>query len=454
MSKLNKYGLSRTISEDTKRVIRQNSKFGCVICRSAIYTYEHINPVFVEAKEHDPEHMCLLCPNHQRDSTDGVISKQEISKAYNRIRNSKDTEEPIRKGFFDLHGHNLKIEIGPTIFTNFVSIINVDGNNFLSFKKDPDNNSRFIINGRFLDNKGKELFRIESNEWIGNSQLWDINIVGTALTIRRKKGEILFSVKKNISLNKLQITHLNMWAKPFHIMTEKKQLLVGQYDLKNNKHVYYGINGTFEYGKCALYLDSKKTPFLSLGPWRAEGGTTYVSGTGINIGHGAGKAYLRNISIYKSENCPTFVEYNHKRKEPQLFVLGVLETKVIKYPDWTEKEYYLYGYKLKSRPFSWGKIAINSKNQPIEVFHISGSEPSALENSEGFLGYWADDLLEKLWTNQIFECSVWIEDRQHKFTKRVKRSNMNDYKIENELNPKTSKWFHPHEFAGVSVWKK
>ena len=90
MFNTNKYGLSRTIPEDIKRQIRQRSKFGCLICRQAIYTYEHIDPVFVEASEHDPDCMCLLCPNHQRDSTDGVLSKSEIMEAYHHVQSSDD----------------------------------------------------------------------------------------------------------------------------------------------------------------------------------------------------------------------------------------------------------------------------------------------------------------------------------------------------------------------------
>ena len=87
-SNKNKHGLSRTIREDVKLQIRQNSKFGCVICRAAIYTYEHIEPVFVDAKEHDPDNMCLLCPNHQAESTSGVLSKNRIKAMYSKIRNT------------------------------------------------------------------------------------------------------------------------------------------------------------------------------------------------------------------------------------------------------------------------------------------------------------------------------------------------------------------------------
>jgi len=455
MSDSNKYRLRRTIPENTKRLIRQRSKFGCVICRLAVYTYEHIDPVFTEAKEHNPDNMCLLCPNHQRDATDGVLSKSEIADAYNHIQSTENIKEPNRHGFFDLVGSKSAIiQIGSTTFTEYSSIINVDGTDLLSFKRSSGNKSSFQINAKFFDDEGYELFRIKNNEWIGNSQFWDVDIVGTSLKIRRKKGEVLFSVNKDLSLNKLNITHLNMWAPPFHIKTEKKQLLVGQYDLTNKSYVYYGIHGEFSYGNCGLYLDSKKYPFLSAGSWEAYGGDTHITGTGIHVGRGGHRALIGNISIAVSDNCPRFIEvFPPKRSEAQLFVTGVLEVRTIQFPDWVEKEYYLYGLKLQSRPLSWGVIGHDKGEQQIELFHIVGTEDAQLEKTEGFVGYWANDLLNQPWADRVFECSVWEGEELNRSPTRVKRDKIGNRQIESEINSESGRWFHPHEFSGVSVWK-
>ena len=302
----NKHGLSRTIPASVKRLIRQKSKFGCVICRCAIYTYEHIDPVFVEAKEHDPEKMCLLCPNHQRDSTDGVLSKSDIVAAYKSIQDNHKAEDPRRSGFFDLSGAPTEIQIGDSSFTGFESLINVNGENYLSLKKNAGKNG-YEINGKFLDNLGNELFRIENNEWIGNVRSWDIDITGSELRIRKSKGEILFSVKKDLSSNKLHIQHLDMWASPFHIKIEKGILLVGQHDFVNKRYVYYGIDGKFIGGKCALFLDSKKHKQLSMGAYKAVGGEgTYITGTGICIGRKSARMLLYKVEVFSSENCPVW----------------------------------------------------------------------------------------------------------------------------------------------------
>ena len=146
------------------------------------------------------------------------------------------------------------------------------------------------INAIFFDDTGSELFRIINNEWIGNTQFWDVNFVGISLTIRKKKGEILFSAEKDLKQNKVIITRLNMWSPPFHVLTDSGHLLVGQHDLQNSSFVYYGINAKLSGGKCGLYLNSKNNDVLAAGPLKFFGGDSHISGTGIHIGRGGGIA--------------------------------------------------------------------------------------------------------------------------------------------------------------------
>jgi hypothetical protein len=64
VSTVNKHGLRRAIPEEVKRLVRQNSGFGCVLCGLSLYHYDHIDPPFKEAQAHRPEDICLLCPDH------------------------------------------------------------------------------------------------------------------------------------------------------------------------------------------------------------------------------------------------------------------------------------------------------------------------------------------------------------------------------------------------------
>ena len=77
----NKYGLSRHIPETVKRKVRQACGFGCVCCGLAIATYEHIDPEFSEAKNHDWKKIAYLCGSCHDKVTRGFWSKNKIKKA-------------------------------------------------------------------------------------------------------------------------------------------------------------------------------------------------------------------------------------------------------------------------------------------------------------------------------------------------------------------------------------
>ena len=81
MENQNKYGLKRYIRPAIKRLIRENSGFGCVICGGSDYTYEHIDPEFNDADAHDPNKMTLLCFACHGKVTTKKWSKEKVKQA-------------------------------------------------------------------------------------------------------------------------------------------------------------------------------------------------------------------------------------------------------------------------------------------------------------------------------------------------------------------------------------
>ena len=67
---------------EIKKEFRKRSGFGCVICGLFIYEYEHILPEFKDAREHNPNNICLLCPNCHSKVKKKLISKKEVMCAY------------------------------------------------------------------------------------------------------------------------------------------------------------------------------------------------------------------------------------------------------------------------------------------------------------------------------------------------------------------------------------
>ncbi len=109
----NKNGLSRYIPSEIKSIIRERSYFGCVVCGNLFCDYEHVDPLFCEAKEHDPEKMCLLCPNHHRYLAN-ACSKERIKEAMlDPYGKDRHVNRPI-ENFLD----NLSFKIGGLTFKN------------------------------------------------------------------------------------------------------------------------------------------------------------------------------------------------------------------------------------------------------------------------------------------------------------------------------------------------
>jgi hypothetical protein len=74
----NKYGLSRRLPVEIKRTVRKRCGFACVKCGDLFVDYEHINPVFSEAKKHCADNITLLCPSDHAKVTRGLFSKADV----------------------------------------------------------------------------------------------------------------------------------------------------------------------------------------------------------------------------------------------------------------------------------------------------------------------------------------------------------------------------------------
>lgn len=181
----NKQGLDRYIPEDVKHVVRKRCGFGCVECGSAIYQYHHFNPPFEEAKTHDPNGITLLCGNKHDEVHRGLLSNGEVS-FYN------SNPKCLSKGFscFTSHGLGPVVVLGSNTFINNPNIIIGFGQPLLVIEAPEEQNAPFRLSALFQDQSGKEIARIDQNEWKGSSDNWDIQTSGTRFTIRQKPRSI------------------------------------------------------------------------------------------------------------------------------------------------------------------------------------------------------------------------------------------------------------------------
>ena len=119
----NDHELSREIPSEIKREVRKRCGFGCVVCGSAIYEYEHFDPEFKDAKEHIADGIALLCPTDHRRKEKKLLSREKYLEA---IANPKAFE--TNKAYTDWEDADFAptIFIGNKIFKGGTSILKID----------------------------------------------------------------------------------------------------------------------------------------------------------------------------------------------------------------------------------------------------------------------------------------------------------------------------------------
>ncbi len=221
MSHVNKYGLSREIPEPTKLKIRQHCGFGCIFCGNALYQYEHVDPPFSEAKEHDPDHIVLLCGGCHDRVTRGLLSKESVKRM---SLNPKCNEQGFSFGPFEIGTTPPEVIIGNFKCKNVATLISIDGDAVLSVKPPTEPGHPFLINAFLCDKDGREILRIVDNEWRTPSSNWDTKINGSRLTIRGALREVLL-VLKSEPPHRLIFETVNMKHKGIEIVCKNNRAI-------------------------------------------------------------------------------------------------------------------------------------------------------------------------------------------------------------------------------------
>lgn len=202
----NKHGLSRAIPSEVKRAIRQYCGFGCVICGSGIIHYEHVKPEFHDAIEHIPEKMALLCPQCHAKVTTGFWSK---TKVLNAMKLPICKTQGFSREVFDIgHGHPA-LQFGGTLLRNCPIPIQVGEIPLFKIAPAEADGAPFRLSGFFCDSKGDLTLKIVENEWQASSNNWDVEVSGSAITIRETKGNIHLKLIAEPP-NKIIVDRLNM----------------------------------------------------------------------------------------------------------------------------------------------------------------------------------------------------------------------------------------------------
>lgn len=274
----NKYGLTRPIPEEIKRIVRQKSGFGCVLCGLWLYNYHHIDPPFFEAKEHDPNRICILCSNHHDEFHRGKsITTQQILDAYN---NPKAKEVGFsNKPFLELK-RPIKVNLGNFEFNNPHTILKIFGQTILAIE-DLDE-QHIAITGKFFGKDSNLLLDITKNEFKIISGAWDVTELNTSsFKIFEKKSQLSLTVR--ISNDTIIFDDINMLYENVRLIGKKGKKLEIYYEDKLIISHTPSIDGNGEGITCNGYVEVDVLKDGCVGI-ESKGGTILHSGVINKIG--------------------------------------------------------------------------------------------------------------------------------------------------------------------------
>jgi hypothetical protein len=174
-----------------QRAVRQRVGFGCVMCGSPIYDYEHVHGYTVTG--HVEDAITLLCPMHHREKTAGRLPVSIVEDANARPHNLHHRIGGANPLYF---GPEIKI-----VFGNFVCEpkpgrstglgVSVDGDFLIGVSAQPVLELSLDIR----DSSNRPLLVVRKGRLRHATRAWDVQYVGTTLTIREGLRKVVLQVE-------------------------------------------------------------------------------------------------------------------------------------------------------------------------------------------------------------------------------------------------------------------
>jgi trigger factor len=186
----------RDIPEPLKREVRQRCGFGCVLCGLPLYEYHHIE-AWAEVKEHVADNITLLCTQHHREASNGLLTPSQVRTANSDPVNvSRGWTSPYGL-HFDLEQHStFHAVVGSNRFSasaqKDTSIISIDDVDLVWVRIDEQ--GQLLLHMNVFDEFNNLALVAIRNELVHASSLWDITFVGNTLTLREAKRALLLEI--------------------------------------------------------------------------------------------------------------------------------------------------------------------------------------------------------------------------------------------------------------------
>lgn len=227
----NKYGLGRDIDEGTKRIVRQRSGFGCVLCGLAFYQYHHVDPPYAEARLHNPDGITLLCGSCHDQVTRGVISDDTVRRA---MHNPTCLQKGYSFGCFDMGPTFPPIQFANNTFISDgdFTLIEVNDVDLFRLSSPEQTGGPYRLSASFFDRDEKPTLTIDENEWQVSAGTWDVKVAGRTITVYRSPGHVALQLT-NIPHERVIVSRIDMQYSGYEICgSESSSLRVPGLDVQ------------------------------------------------------------------------------------------------------------------------------------------------------------------------------------------------------------------------------
>ncbi|WP_082061111.1 hypothetical protein [Pseudomonas sp. MRSN 12121] len=222
MAERNQYGLGRYVPQDVRREVRRRCGFGCVKCGLAYYDYEHFDPDFKDAKEHNPNGMTLLCMQCNQKRARGTLSAATVARAN---ENPKCKQQGFASELFDFGPEPIEVKFAGVSFINCKVLVQVRGVDMLSVSPPEEPGAPFLLSGFLADATGATTLKIVDNVWSAGDSNWDVEVVGPLITIRRGPGDIALQVRA-IPPHAISIERIDMQFEGYFLQGDEDSLRI------------------------------------------------------------------------------------------------------------------------------------------------------------------------------------------------------------------------------------
>lgn len=184
----NKHGLARPLPAEVARAVRRACGFGCVFCGVALCHYDHVEPAYADAKEHDAERIALLCGGHHDARTRGRIGTADVWAAR---RNPRCLQQGYSRELLNCGANGeIAINVGPLATVHCRCVLRVFGRDVLWVELPEEEGAPARLNASFPNGESSLLCEIVGNEVRVLPTTWDMEIVGPVLTLRNGARDI------------------------------------------------------------------------------------------------------------------------------------------------------------------------------------------------------------------------------------------------------------------------